>query len=209
MRILIIDNYDSFVHNIVGLLRELRDRRGFNGLEWERVYNDRVEMEAVGEYDALILSPGPGIPKEAGAMPELLHRHASRLPVLGVCLGFQAIAERFGAELRQLPIPRHGHPTRLCHMDPEDPLVGSLANHTPPPTVGRYHSWVVDSNTLPPELTATSFDEEGNIMSFRHRNLPVFGTQFHPESIITDCGGEILANFLLQAIRTNASKHNP
>lgn len=195
MRVLIIDNHDSFVHNITGLLQSIRNHDDrFRGLRWDIALNDEADPETALLYDALILSPGPGLPSEAGRLMETVKACAGSVPMLGICLGFQAIAETFGASLRQLPSPRHGHPSRLTCIDEKDPLAGSLAGTTP--VVGRYHSWIVDKDTLPPELTATSFDEEGNVMSLRHLTLPVFGTQFHPESVITDCGRRLLAAFL-------------
>lgn len=200
MRVLVIDNHDSFVHNIIGLLQELRSNDDrFSGLQWDIVLNDDAAPARALLYDALILSPGPGLPCEAGRLMETVKACAGRIPMLGICLGFQAIAENFGATLRRLPSPRHGHPSRLTRIDKEDPLAGSLADASP--VVGRYHSWVVDTATLPSELAATSFDEEGNLMSLRHRELPVFGTQFHPESVITDCGRPLLAAFLALAGR--------
>ncbi len=194
MRILVIDNYDSFVCNIVGLLETIRRDGIFARLEWDVSMNDAVDIRNIGSYDAIIFSPGPGIPREAGAMMEILEQYADRIPMFGICLGFQAIAEHFGAQLRHLPHPRHGHPSQLRRIDANDPVIGSLAGKRP--TVGRYHSWAVDAESLPARLIATSFDEEGNPMSFRHRDLLVFGTQFHPESIITDCGKQLLTSFL-------------
>lgn len=194
LRILIIDNYDSFVYNIIGLLGEIQSRGVVPDFEWRVVMNDAVDIKEAGEYDAIILSPGPGVPQEAGRMTEVLDKYVRCKPVFGVCLGFQGIAEYFGARLRQLPYPRHGHLSRLQDVDESDPLMGSLASGSA--VVGRYHSWVVDEQTLPQELAATSFDEDGNLMSLRHRELPVFGTQFHPESIISDCGDRILEAFL-------------
>ena len=194
MRVLVIDNHDSFVYNIVGLLRNIRRRPDFYDLEWEVMLNDVVGLSDVAAYDAVILSPGPGIPSEAGAMMEILDMYAGVKPFFGVCLGFQAIAERFGARLDCLPSPRHGHLSRLCRIDPNDPVVGSLAETGA--GVGRYHSWVVDPQSLPSCLVATSYDEDGNLMSLRHGDYPVAGTQFHPESFMSDCGERILSSFL-------------
>lgn len=196
MRILIIDNHDSFVHNISWLLESVRRAGVSFGLEWDIVSCDDIDSGAVPAYDAMILSPGPGIPSEAGNLKGITEEFAGCIPVLGICLGMQAIAEFYGASLRQLEFPRHGHKSILCGIDADDPVVGGLAGRSP--AVGRYHSWVVEQSTLPDCLAATSFDEDGNIMSLRHRELPVFGTQFHPESIITDCGIEIMTAFLRQ-----------
>lgn len=194
MRILVLDNHDSFVYNIIGLLRRIRDDGRFPGLSWEVRLNDRIHVEEVAPYDAVILSPGPGIPCEAGKMPEIIRRYAGSIPMFGICLGFQAIAECFGARLLRLPRPRHGHMSRLCRIDGGDAVMGRLAGVNP--AVGRYHSWVVDAASLPPELVPTSYDEEGNLMSLRHREYKLFGTQFHPESVITSCGMELLKAFL-------------
>lgn len=194
MKILLIDNYDSFVFNIVGLLRQCR--REFPCLEWDVVKNDRVTLPEAEGYDGLILSPGPGLPAEAGRMPEVIKRCAGRIPILGVCLGCQAIAEAFGCGLRQLEAPRHGHPSPLHIEDPSDPLVGFLSGQRV--TVGRYHSWVIDESTMTADtpLTVTSRDEDGLIMSISHRTHPLFGLQFHPESIITTHGPHLLLRFL-------------
>lgn len=194
MEILIIDNYDSFVYNIVGLMRDVAKRPGMESLAWRVVRNDVATDEDVESCDAIVLSPGPGLPSEAGRMMELLGRYAGKRPIFGVCLGFQAIACHFGATLRNLPMPRHGHRSELRAIDERDPIVGMLAAAAP--VVGRYHSWVVDRGSLPECLVATSEDEDGNIMSLRHVELPIFGTQFHPESMISDCGLRIMENFL-------------
>lgn len=194
MRVLVIDNHDSFVYNIVGLLRQIRDHGDFPDLEWQVRMNDDVDIDAVADYDAVLLSPGPGVPSEAGRMMEILDRYVRNKPFLGVCLGFQAIAECFGGRLRNMSAPRHGHMSRLSHLDQDDPLLGQFGDDAP--AVGRYHSWVVVPESLPSCLVPTSFDEEGNIMSFRHQDLLVFGTQFHPESIISDCGVRLLSAFL-------------
>ena len=194
MRILLVDNYDSFVFYIVGHLQ--RCRRDFPRLDWHIVKNDRVDPESVGDYDAVILSPGPGVPAEAGNLLKLIEKSAGRVPVLGICLGCQAIAEVFGARLLQLETPRHGHCSRLLSVDAYDPIVGFLSGAES--RVGRYHSWVIDEASLGGEvpLRVTSRDEDGNIMSIRHESLPLFGLQFHPESIITAEGNRMIRNFL-------------
>lgn len=193
-KLLLVDNHDSFVYNIVGLLERVRTIHSDLHFTWDVILNDQISIGDVASYDALILSPGPGIPSEAGKLMEIISVYANKLPILGICLGFQAIAESFGAHLVHLPVTRHGHPSRLIGIDPADPLLGKLA--TTSPTVGRYHSWGIAPTSLPDTLIATSFDEEGNLMSIRHRDLPLFGTQFHPESIISDCGLHILASYL-------------
>lgn len=196
MNILIIDNYDSFVYNIVGLLRECRDR-SCGGVDWRVVRNDDIPFAGLDGYDAVILSPGPGVPEEAGELMRLVDVAAGRLPMLGICLGHQAIAQYYGASLLQLSHPRHGHPSPLMDVDATDPVVGRCVGRDV--TVGRYHSWTVDESTLPDSLTVTSRDEEGHIMSLRHRSQPVYGVQFHPESIITTCGHTLLQSFITHA----------
>lgn len=211
MKILLVDNYDSFVYNIVGLLQRSRD--SFPDLEWEVVRNDRIPLDDVGKYDALILSPGPGIPEEAGCLLPLIRRYGGIVPILGVCLGFQAIGEVYGCRLLRLDAPRHGHRSVLQDVDAEDPVVGFCCRERGVNdchdeegaiisgeigVVGRYHSWVIDEATLDSSspLKVTSRDEDGNIMSIRHTRYPVFGLQFHPESIITTNGLRLLTNFL-------------
>lgn len=191
MNILIIDNYDSFVYNIVGLLQRERAAGGWDKLEWDVVRNDAIPFDSLDRYDAIILSPGPGVPHEAGSLMRLV-AEAAHIPMLGICLGHQAIAQHYGARLCQLAHPRHGHPSVLTDIDSSDPLIGRCWGVT----VGRYHSWTVDESSLPSCLRVTSRDEEGHIMSMRHESLPTFGVQFHPESIITTCGRKLLHNFI-------------
>lgn len=196
MRAVLIDNHDSFVYNIVGVLERIRSEESFGELTWNVVRNDTVPVEAIERADAVILSPGPGVPSEAGALMEIIGRYVGEKPMFGICLGFQAIAEHFGGKLINLAETRHGHLSHLCGIDASDPVMGGLKGTTP--CVGRYHSWGVDRGTLPLCLIPTSVDEEGNLMSFRHRSLPVYGTQFHPESYISDCGEGILRSFFKQ-----------
>ena len=198
MKILLIDNYDSFVYNIVGLLQ--RCRQEFPDLEWKVVRNDAVSPDDADGFDAIMLSPGPGVPSEAGLLLSLIRQCASTRPMLGVCLGCQAIAEAFGCRLRRLDMPRHGHSSILRDVDPEDSVVGFCSEERG--VVGRYHSWVIDETSLRKDipLIISSRDEDGNVMSIRHRFLPVFGLQFHPESIITDCGLRMIKNFLALSV---------
>lgn len=195
IRVLVIDNHDSFVYNITGLLERIKCGAGMDSLIWQVRGCDDTDPGEVCGFDAVILSPGPGLPSEAGRLSEIVARCAEeRVPVFGICLGFQAIAEYMGARLVNMPEPRHGHLSRLYDIDAGDPVMGVLASGHP--AVGRYHSWVVDPRSVPESLVPTSFDEEGNIMSLRHAALPMWGTQFHPESVITECGESIMQAFL-------------
>lgn len=199
MKILLIDNYDSFVYNIVGLLQKCS--RIFPDLAWDVKRNDSVIASDTDSYDGIILSPGPGLPSEAGRLLDIIRYAAGRRPILGICLGCQAIAEHYGAKLRQLKSPRHGHCSQLNIIDDKDPVMGFLKKtheNNKHGMVGRYHSWVIDDESIPPTtpLCITSHDEEGHIMSIRHTELPIFGLQFHPESIISTDGPRILSNFL-------------
>lgn len=186
-RILVIDNNDSFVYNAVQLLREAEAR-----VEVRR--SDSLEGVLLSEYDGVLLSPGPGLPSEAeGLMAGIDAIEKAGISVLGICLGHQALAQHFGARLLNMEAPLHGHASRLSIVDRQDPLLRGLRE---PSLVGRYHSWVVDPASLPAELSVSSYDEQGNIMSLRHRSRPVYGVQFHPESCISNCGGQIIRNWL-------------
>lgn len=188
-RILVIDNRDSFVFNLVQLLRESGRRPSV-----EVVSCDCLEGLHPEDFDGVLISPGPGIPSEAGSMTGFLSSCiGARVPVLGVCLGFQAIAEHFGGTISPMPHPRHGHLSRLHITFPGDPVLKGVPEGT---AVGRYHSWKADPDNLPEELRVTSIDEDGNIMSISHRSLPVYGFQFHPESFITGCGKLMTDNWL-------------
>lgn len=187
-KILIINNYDSFVFNIVQLLRESSLSPSF-----DMMYNDRIDWEHLKDYGGIILSPGPGIPEEAGDLLRLIDCCKHLHPILGICLGHQAIAQSFGADLYNLPCPLHGHPTVLRRIVPGDVLFAGLPE---PLVVGRYHSWIVDAATIPSDLIVSSLDESENIMSFYHSDLPIHGVQFHPESYISNCGKGIMENWL-------------
>lgn len=185
MNLLILDNYDSFTYNIVHALREL-------GVNPDVARNDRLSLDEVERYDKIVLSPGPGIPSEAGLLMPLLQRYATTKSILGVCLGHQAIGERFGARLINLPQVYHGLQTPIT-VTADDYIFDGLPREL---AVGRYHSWVVDSGSLTPELEVTAVDREGQIMALRHRRYDVRGVQFHPESILTPQGSIILENWL-------------
>lgn len=186
MNILVLDNYDSFTFNLVQYIQELLDQ----SVTVKR--NDAIALEAVGEYDAIVLSPGPGLPSDAGIMPALIKRYAATKPILGVCLGHQAIGEAFGAQLLNLEEVYHGIETPITKVVADEPLFQGLPEHF---QAGRYHSWVVKKDSLPAELEVTAVDSRGEIMAMRHRVHNVRGMQFHPESIMTPEGKQMLANF--------------
>ena len=185
---LVLDNYDSFTYNLVQLLRELG-----HGAQTTVVRNDRLTLEEVEEYDAVLLSPGPGLPAEAGLMPRLIRRYAPTKRLLGVCLGHQGIAESFGAALYNLPAVLHGVATEAEVLAPADRLFAGLPARF---QVGRYHSWGVRPESLPAELEVTARDANGQVLAFRHRQYDVRGVQFHPESILTEHGKEMMRNWL-------------
>lgn len=185
MKILILDNYDSFTYNIVHAVREL-------GIEPDVVRNDKITLPEIEKYDKLIISPGPGIPSEAGILMDMLRHYAESKPILGVCLGHQAIGENFGAKLENLTEVFHGVQTDAFKTS-EDYILSDFDNKF---TIGRYHSWIVSNDRLPDELIVTSRDSEGNIMSMRHKKFDIHGVQFHPESLLTPNGIKIIGSFL-------------
>lgn len=185
MKLLILDNYDSFTYNIVHAVREA-------GVEPTVVRNDKITLSEIDEFDKIIISPGPGIPSEAGILSEMLKEYAGKKPILGVCLGHQAIGERFGAKLENLEDVYHGVQTEAVVCAPDYILEGMGARFP----IGRYHSWIVSEEGLPECLEVTSRDAEGRIMSMRHRRMDIHGVQFHPESLLTPDGERIIRNFL-------------
>lgn len=187
MKILIIDNYDSFTYNLVQYIQDIL------GQKISVVRNDAIELEEVAAYDVIILSPGPGVPADAGIMPALIKRYASEKPILGVCLGHQAIGEAFGASLENLRQVYHGIETPIKVTDVSDPLFRGVSDVF---QAGRYHSWIVKKDSLPKTLKVTAIDVKGEIMAMRHTTYPVFGVQFHPESVMTATGKKMLTNFL-------------
>lgn len=188
MRILIIDNYDSFVFNIVQLIKETAYKPLF-----DVVKNDAIPFDRLNHYQGIILSPGPGIPSEAGDLMKLIDLCATTHSILGICLGHQAIIEYFGGKIINLRTPMHGHRSYLTITDSTDSLFRNIKDGT---AIGRYHSWSADKSSLPACLTVSSYDEEGNVMSVKHNNLPIHGLQFHPESYISECGSSIINNWL-------------
>lgn len=185
MKLLILDNYDSFTYNIVHAAREL-------GEDPTVVRNDMITLPEIDRFDKIIISPGPGIPSEAGILPEMLREYAGKKPVLGVCLGHQAIGENFGAGLENLEDVYHGVQTPV-YVTADDYILDGMGEEFP---VGRYHSWIVSEENLPECLVVTSRDGDGKIMSMRHKTLDVHGVQFHPESLLTPDGIRIISNFL-------------
>ncbi|WP_426491167.1 anthranilate synthase component II [Hymenobacter sp. 102] len=187
MNILVLDNYDSFTYNLVQVLRELGHTSNVTVIR-----NDKLRVDDVAAYDAVLLSPGPGVPSEAGLMPEIIRRYAPTKRILGVCLGHQGLAESFGGELYNLPTVLHGLATD-AHLAAPDKLFAGLPDTF---KVGRYHSWSVRPESVPAELEVTARDADGEVLAFRHRTYDVRGVQFHPESILTEHGHQMLRNWL-------------
>lgn len=190
MKTIIIDNYDSFTYNLAHLA---------SMLDADVVRNDRFDLGVIEQYDNIILSPGPGIPSEAGRMPDVIKHYSGRKPILGVCLGHQAIAEAFGATLTNLTEVFHGVQTD-CRIVRHDKLLEGLPETI---KVGRYHSWVVNPDNLPSCIEVTAVSPEGHIMALHHRTMDIYGIQFHPESVLTPCGEQIMRNFLNINTNTN------
>lgn len=187
MRLLVLDNYDSFVYNIVHIIREL----GY-GENMDIIRNDKITLKDVEKYDKILLSPGPGIPSEAGIMLDIIKTYGPKKSILGVCLGHQGIGEVYGASLINLSEVYHGLAinTEIVHKD-------SLFSDMPDKfKCGRYHSWAVNPKSDLSNLVITAVDEEGNIMGLKHKEFDVKGVQFHPESILTEGGKTILKNWL-------------
>ena len=185
MKIVIIDNYDSFTYNLSHLVKEL-------GAEVDVLRNDQFCLDDLKAYDKIILSPGPGIPSEAGLLLDVIRTYAGRKPMLGVCLGHQAIGEVFGGRLENLSDVFHGVATP-CRIVADDPIFNGLDRDI---TVGRYHSWVVATDGFPACLEITATSPEGQIMALRHREHDIHGIQFHPESVLTPEGKTIIKNFI-------------
>lgn len=185
MNIIIIDNYDSFTFNLSHLVKQL-------GASCSTVRNDQFRLSDLEAFDRIILSPGPGIPSEAGLLLDVIRQYAERKPILGVCLGHQAIGEFFGGRLENLSDVFHGVQTPV-HLIANDPLFKDIPS---PLNVGRYHSWVVSREGFPDCLEVTATSDEGQIMALRHRTLPIHGIQFHPESVLTPEGKHIIKNWI-------------
>ncbi|NNC46071.1 MAG: aminodeoxychorismate/anthranilate synthase component II [Winogradskyella sp.] len=185
MKVLVIDNYDSFTYNLVHYLEDL-------GCEVTVKRNDKLTLDEVDFFQKVLLSPGPGIPDEAGLLKSIIKTYGKTKSILGVCLGQQAIGEVYGGSIENLNSVYHGVATTIKLVVDDETLFKGLGNSF---EVGRYHSWVVSTN-LPEQLEATSFDENGQIMSLRHKVYDVKGVQFHPESVLTPNGKQILENWI-------------
>ena len=187
MKILIFDNYDSFTYNLVHLVEKIVTDKV------DVFRNDRISLEDMNTYDKIILSPGPGLPYEAGLLLPLIKEYGSTKSILGVCLGHQAIAEAYGGKLKNLSTVYHGVATN-CRLSGKDcRLLNGLPENI---EVGRYHSWIVSDENFPAELTVTAIDDNGYIMALQHNQYDVQGVQFHPESILTPDGEKIMRNWL-------------
>ena len=187
LRILVFDNYDSFTYNLVHLVEKI------TGEKVDVFRNDQIALKNISKYDKIILSPGPGIPEEAGSLLPLIKKYAATKSILGVCLGHQAIAEAFGGTLINLSTVYHGVATPIKILKTQSRVLKDLPEVI---EVGRYHSWIVSDENFPAELEITARDENGYIMGLQHKEFDVQGVQFHPESVLTPDGEKILRNWL-------------
>lgn len=186
MKILVLDNYDSFVYNLVYILKDL-------GNDVDVFRNDKISLEAVGKYDKILLSPGPGIPEEAGILLDVIREYAPKKSIFGVCLGHQAIGEAFGAKLHNMGDVLHGVTTKCIITDPTEVLFQGVPSEV---NVCRYHSWTVVKDTMPAELKVTALDEQGYVMAEAHSKYDVRGVQFHPEAYLTEYGVKMVENWV-------------
>ncbi len=187
-KILVLDNYDSFTYNLVHYIESNPN------YEVDVFRNDEITLEEVDKYNTIVLSPGPGLPKDAGILEELIKVYAPTKKILGVCLGMQAIGEVYGGKLENLNTVFHGVASKLNITEADDLLFKNLPKEF---EVGRYHSWVISHHQFPDELKITSIEENNQIMSIKHKVYNLYGVQFHPESILTEHGKEIINNFLV------------
>jgi anthranilate synthase component II len=187
MKILVLDNYDSFTYNLVHLIKEL----GY-GDQMDIYRNDKISIDDIQQYDKILLSPGPGVPSEAGIMQEVIKKYAPTKSILGVCLGHQGIAEAFGGKLKNMSEVLHGIATRI-KVTQKDQIFEGVPSEI---VVARYHSWTVIAESLPEELEVTAFDDKDCVMAMRHKQFDVHGVQFHPESFLTEYGKEMITNWL-------------
>jgi anthranilate synthase component II len=187
MRILMLDNYDSFTYNLVHYLEAVEE-----SIEVIVKRNDKISLEEVAHFDAIVLSPGPGLPMDAGIMPKLIQQYAPSKPILGVCLGHQAIGEAFGSTLKNLDTVYHGLGMSTSVIE-KDMLFENLPQQF---ITGRYHSWVIDKDQLSSDLVTIATDDNGEIMALKHKAYNVRGVQFHPESILTEYGKDMIKNWV-------------
>lgn len=185
MKIVIIDNYDSFTYNLSHLIKEL-------GVDVTVYRNDQFQLQELEQFDKIVLSPGPGIPSEAGLLLDVIKTYAGKKPILGVCLGHQAIGEVFGGRLENLSEVFHGVSTEGTQFG-NDPIFAGLDKRI---VMGRYHSWVVSKDGFPECLEVTAESDEGQVMALRHKTLDIHGIQFHPESVLTPDGKKMLQNWI-------------
>lgn len=187
MKILIIDNYDSFTYNLVHMVEKITG-------EFPTVFrNDEIELEEIDQYDLIMLSPGPGIPDEAGILKETIKAFTGKKPIFGVCLGLQAITEVFGGSIINMEEVFHGVATEMKVMQPEATIFKGIPSEFP---AARYHSWIASKEDFPDDLEITAMDENGEIMALRHKEHAISAVQFHPESILTEVGEQIVSNFI-------------
>ncbi|SMO70993.1 anthranilate synthase component 2 [Saccharicrinis carchari] len=186
-KILVLDNYDSFTYNLVHYIEEIV------GHNIDVFRNDQISLDDVVPYDKILLSPGPGVPKDAGILIPLIKKYGSSKSILGVCLGHQGIAEAYGGSILNLPSVYHGVATSVSITDDSEPLFKEVPNTI---NAGRYHSWAVNEKDLPGCFQVTSRDDQGEIMSMRHKKYDLRGVQFHPESILTEHGKTMMRNWL-------------
>jgi len=186
-KILILDNYDSFTYNLVQYVKELINA------QVDVFRNDEITLKDIENYDRIIFSPGPGLPQNAGIMIEAIKQYASHKKMLGVCLGHQAIGLAFGSKLINLKKVYHGVKTPVNITDSSDLIFNNIA---PVTKVGRYHSWVIEPDSLSPDLKVSAITDDGQIMAVKHKNYNIWGLQFHPESIMTNEGKQMIKNFL-------------
>ena len=187
MKILIIDNYDSFTYNLVHMVEKI------TGVFPTIFRNDEIALEDMDQYDIIMLSPGPGIPEEAGILKDTIRMYAGKKPIFGVCLGLQAITEVFGGSIINMDEVFHGVATEMKVTQPDAIIFKDVSTEFP---AARYHSWIASKEDFPAVLEVTAEDEDGGIMAIRHRNFPISAVQFHPESILTDVGEQIVRNFI-------------
>lgn len=186
MKLLVIDNYDSFTYNLVYILKQ-------NKLDFDVFRNDKISAHDAQKYDGILLSPGPGIPEEAGHMPEIIAACAGKIPILGICLGHQAIAQYLGGEIIQRTEVLHGMQTPILLTENQSVLFKDIPMHF---KAGRYHSWELSKEDIPAEIEVTAVDEDGSVMALQNEDKNLYGLQFHPESIMTPEGDKMVNNFI-------------